>query len=270
MTARHLFSSILFMTIALAAPGCALEAGNDQVDGDAFSVSLDPMGGFHDPTELPPGSTNGWYPKCFWDSHSLNGLRQYSQKALWSDAQHGDYSLPPNAQIDALSADCRTQALQYLVRCALPKDTYAIDPLSGDKIPGWLGVTPRWAEEPLSSDDEWWMTSCLTQHINGYGAEIALELDGLNSALLPPHKDDSNFPWLDSHTYGNIFVANVDVRRLVVYACHDKNLRQRCASSSARAWSLIAHRPLMRLRCVPFNSSWTSTSPDAATRCTRP
>ncbi len=234
MTARHLFSSFLFLTIALAAPGCALDGGNAQVHDDAFSVGLDTMGGYRDPTELPPGSSNGWLPACFWNTHTLNGLRQYATKSLWTDPQTGNIELRPNAEIDALSPECRTQALQYMIRCALPQDTYVVDPQSGEKIQGWLSIAPRWAEDRLNSDDEWWMTSCLTQHLNGFGAEIDLEVDGVkqDANLQKPGADDPNFPWRDSHTYGNIFNTAVDVGRVIVYACHDKSLGERCASSS--------------------------------------
>lgn len=223
-----MFSSCLFMTIALAAPGCAMDADDAQVDDGAFAVPLDVMGGFGDPHDLPPGTGNGFLPKCFWNQHTLAAYRLYSQKALWRDYTAGDYSLLPNAEIDQLDADCRLQALKYLARCALRKDTYFIDPLTGEKVPGWLGVTDEWATARLSSDDEWWFTSCITQHLNGFGQEVDLKVSGgvaMKSMLWDASVEDLEYTLHDSHTYGNLFNTP---DRFVINVCFDRDLIDQC------------------------------------------
>jgi len=135
MIAQRLFSS-LFVIIALIPSGCAMETDDDLVADESVSVPLDTMS-IGDPTDLPPGSRNGFFPACFWNLHVIPGYRKYAPQRLWNSPMGSNYgTLPPNAEMDMVPAACRAEALKSRARCALPKGNFAIVPTTGPRYCG--------------------------------------------------------------------------------------------------------------------------------------
>lgn len=233
MSAPRVFSSLVVL-VALASPGCALETPDEEFLGDEIEMSLDPMGGPSDPQDLPPGSGNGFGPACM--KSALKAIQKYGSYRLWNnpgvDADGYAYgTLPPNPYMAALSQTCRDQVLKYAMRCALPKDTYAIYPGDGSKHWGWLNITTQWRSLPLTGagapnpDDPWWFTACMYQHLNGFGVEVRILLDGAKTGLFPTNASHSVFTKRDSRIWGNLFTATGD---FVPNVCYETDLLTSC------------------------------------------
>jgi hypothetical protein len=229
MFAQRMFSSLI-VTVALVSPGCAMENTDEHLDNNSFDVPLDTMGGPNDPEDDPPGSGNGFIPQCETDLNVLAGYRAYAHQRLWNPTMGSTYgTLPPNASMNMLSPACRAQALKYLIRCALPRDTFAVDPLTGARYWGWLNLAPNWRFSPLVSDDQWWITACVYQHVNGLGFEVPILLDGARPGLYPPAMSHATFQKRDSRIWGNMFSGTGE---FVPNVCYESDLINSCAEYS--------------------------------------
>jgi hypothetical protein len=125
---------------------------------------------------------------------------------------------------------CREKAIKYLVRCALPRDTFTIDPVTGTRYWGWLSIAPQWSTVPLTGDDQWWVTACVLQHLNGFGAEVPILLDGAKAGLYPAGEPHSGFSKRDSRIWGNMFVGKGG---FIVNVCYENDLINHCVESVA-------------------------------------
>ncbi|MBK9266234.1 MAG: hypothetical protein IPM54_41420 [Polyangiaceae bacterium] len=217
--------SCLVVTIGLIAVGCATEPTGNPVDGELLSVPLDTMAP-GDPQDDPPGSKNGFLPACFWDPNVIEGLRKYAVGAIWTSPSNATYgTLPANSTMDLVPLACRAEALKYLARCAMPKDTFVYDTLTGDRYWGWLNLSTPWLTGALPTDDQWWVTACMLQHLNGYHVEVPLLLDGARTELYSPSASHPEFVYRDSRLWGNLFDTSTD---FVAYACYEDDLNDAC------------------------------------------
>jgi hypothetical protein len=204
-------SSVVFLGFAaMAAVACPLAAGcmaaeNDGSVSNAFDVPLTAMTGSGDP-EDPPESHNPMYPICFWNHGTQQTYRDLAGGAL-ANAQGQLPNMPHMALTSLhplLRTICRTQSLDYLIRCALPQNTTVTDPASGATYEGHFGIAPEWATGALSSANEEWITSCLVQHLNGYYSTTPLVLEG-NRPGFYIGTVASGYPYFDSIAWGNLF-----------------------------------------------------------------
>jgi hypothetical protein len=198
----------LFVAFGLVWSGCALETADERLSDESISVPLDPMGGPGDPTDLPPGSQNGFVPLCGPQGRVLAAFRHYAVQRLWNPTMGTDYgTLPGNSEMDQVPTTCREEALKYLIRCALPRDTFTIDPVTGARYWGWLNLAPNWRTTSLAVDEQWWVTACVYQHLNGYDAEVPILLDGARPELFAPNTPHPVFEKRDSRIWGNMFAG---------------------------------------------------------------
>ncbi len=228
MSAHHIFACLI-VTFVLVAPGCVVETTDAPLRNEVLSVPLDPMGGPSDPEDDPPGSGNGFEPACETRADVLAGYRKYAPQNLWNPNMGADYgTLPANSEMDAVPAACRDEALKYLIRCALPRDTFAIDPVTGARYWGWLNLAPNWRTGPLVSDEQWWVTACVFQHVNGLGLHVPILLDGANSALYSPSPAQIHptFQKRDSRIWGNMFEGTGEFAPNV---CYEADVLDSCA-----------------------------------------
>lgn len=226
MFAQRMFSGLI-VTVALFSPGCAVEATDEQLNDEALLVPLDPMGGPSDPQDPPPGSGNGFEPACETRLDVLSAYRKYAVQRLWNPTMGANYgTLPANTTMDAVPVTCREEALKYLIRCALPRDTFAIDPNTGARYWGWLNMAPNWRTGPLVSDEQWWVTACVFQHVNGLGLPVPILLDGARAGLYPPAQNHPTFQKRDSRIWGNMFVGTGE---FVPNVCYENDLLNSCA-----------------------------------------
>lgn len=225
MTAQRIFSGLVVL-VGLASPGCAMETTDDEFVNDDISVSYDVMGGPGDPTDSPPGSGNGYGPDC--QRIAVKALQKYGVQRLWNAPMGSTYgTLPPNPELNALPTACQDKVLKYAMRCALPKDTFAINPANGLRYWGWLDITKNWRTTPLSMtpDDQWWFTACIYQHLNGFNVEVPILLDGAKPGLYPTLASHSTFTKRDSRIWGNLFTATGD---FVPNVCYETDLLNSC------------------------------------------
>lgn len=227
----HRILSGLVITVAALSPACSADIDDEQLSDESLAVPLDPMGGPSDPTDRPPGSGNGWEPNCATSATSINAIKAYAPQALWTPAfpgaTYGD--LAPNSDMASIAAPCRKKILKYLVRCALPADTFVTDPSDGERYWGWLEIAPSWRGSAISSEDQWYLTACLYQHLNGFGVEVPILLDGNRSPLYPPSQNHPEFVKRDSRIWGNLFTSVGDFAPNV---CYETDLLNSCEEVS--------------------------------------
>jgi hypothetical protein len=227
----HRILSGLVLTVAAFSPACSVETADEQMSDNDLFVPLDPMGGPSDPQDDPPGSGNGFGPECL--KSALPALRKYGVQRLWNSPMGSTFgTLPANPELNALPSTCRKAVLKYAMRCALPRDTFAVDPLDNNRYWGWLDITKTWRNTPLSStpDDQWWFTACIYQHLNGLNTEVPILLDGYKAGLYSTLLPHSTFKKRDSRIWGNLFTATGDFYPNV---CYETDLLTSCEEFAA-------------------------------------
>jgi hypothetical protein len=139
MNSQRMFPCFL-VAVGLVLPACAVDTA-DSIDDEYISTPLDTMGDPSDPQDSPPGSLNGFGPDCETQANVLAAYRKYAPQRLWNSNVGTTYgTLPPNTSMDLVAVPCREKALKYLIRCALPRDTFAIDPVTNARYWGWLNL----------------------------------------------------------------------------------------------------------------------------------
>ncbi|MDC0740119.1 hypothetical protein [Polyangium mundeleinium] len=218
MLALRSFASLAALTFAVAS-GCAGAESANPFDHDDLVVGLDTQED-GDPPDRPPGSSNLFVPGCFWNPNVQAAYRLYAQKPLY---QYAEGTLPDNPHLSLVSNTCRGQALKYLARCALPEGSSMTDPYNNVTYNGWLGLADQWKTQVLSSDNQWWVTSCLLEHLNGYGIEVPILLQGARAELQPTSAQIAQFPVPESGAWGNLFAPN-----FVANVCYSTNMATSC------------------------------------------
>lgn len=206
-------SSVMFVGFAaMATVACPLAAGcmADESDGmvsdDGSDVEVAALALTGDP-EDPPTGHNPFYPMCFWNHGTQQTYRDLAGSAL-ANAQGQLPNMPYMGMgLNFLNQiTCREQSLRYLIQCALPQGTSVTDPANNVTYDGHYGIAPEWRTGALSSANKEWMTSCLTQHLNGYATSTALLLEG-NRTGFTINTVPTGYPYYDSITWGNLFTS---------------------------------------------------------------
>jgi len=199
--------------------GCAAPEAENLFSVDDLDVGLETQDP-GDPDPRPPGSSNLFGPGCFWNPNIQAAYRLYAQKPLY---QYPEGTLPENSHLSLVSNTCRDQALKYLARCALPERSSMTDPVTNTTYNGWLGLADQWKTQVLSSDNQWWVTACLMEHLNGYGIEVPILLQGARAELTATSTQISQFPVTESRAWGNLFAPN-----FVANVCYFSNMATSC------------------------------------------
>ncbi|MDC0740121.1 hypothetical protein [Polyangium mundeleinium] len=204
---------------SVAVSGCSAPEAANPFGADDFNVALETQEP-GDPDPRPPGSSNPFNPSCFWNPNVQAAYKLYAQNPLYVDTLG---TLPANTHLSQVSSACRSHALKFLARCALPEGSSMTDPDTNITYNGWLGVANPWKTQALSSDDQKWVTSCLIAHLNGYGLEVPILLQGARSELQPTSTQISEFPVTESRAWGNLFAPN-----FVANVCYFSDLAAAC------------------------------------------
>jgi hypothetical protein len=222
------FAAIATVACPLAA-GCMVEEGMVTEDESEVGVSALALTG--DP-EDPPQSSNPFRPACFWNAGVQQTYRELATGPLVVNTL-GHLPNMPNMPAQPAGwagvGSCRPPALKYLIRCALPQNTSVTDPTTGFVYHGHLGIAPGWRTGALSNAAKPWITSCLLQHLNGYGTSVPLLLEGYLSGFYMNPTLQSQYPKRDSIAWGNLFttvsgppfVAHVCYFNETYYSCND-------------------------------------------------
>lgn len=238
-TARS-FAGLTILTFVVAS-GCAGAEVENPVAGNEIVVHFDTLED-GDPEDKPPGSSNPFDPVCFWNPDVQAAYRLFAQTPLSADAQG---TLPDNPHLDQAPATCRAQALKFLARCALHEGSTMTDPDTGIMYRGWLGLADPWRTQALSNDDQWWVTSCLLDHLNGYGVVVPILLQGARAELQPTAAQSSAFPVAESRAWGNLFAPN-----FVANVCYFDDVANACDVSQVLNERICDTSPYCNLNLV--------------------
>ncbi len=144
------------------------------------------------------------YNALSYNALSYNAL---SYNALSYNAlSSGDLLFDQNNTNLASTPDGR-QVLKYIARCALPLGIDLIAEVNGQTytFPGRLGLTPDWADHPLSASGRRWMTACLLAHTNYFGITVPISLRGETAALATSTGERDAYPVAEAAFFGDLF-----------------------------------------------------------------
>ncbi len=175
---------------------------------------------------LPPDGLNGTSPSCFWARGSQQALRSLGGVAL----DRGDGFLPRIA-LDQVPQSCR-EVLRSAVECALTPDQSVEDPVTGERYTGWWGLAPTWLGGALNEQGRRYVTACMVQRLNYYGASVPIRLEGPHSAIVRNLTEGSEYPIEESTVFGDLFSSTTPLDGLLpafeVYVCWEDLLPQSC------------------------------------------
>jgi hypothetical protein len=111
-----------------------------------------------------------------------------------------------SATMGLMASDAGIATARYLVRCALPASAAVrVRDYTGAlvRLPGEIGLTPRWVTDSCDTTCQQWISACLMAFTNGSGAHVAIEMSASNGALGGGHA----YPYQEAAFYGNLFVS---------------------------------------------------------------
>ncbi|MRG95749.1 hypothetical protein [Polyangium spumosum] len=194
-------SCMILVSACMLATGCGDIGAGGTVGVDAFDVPLEPMTGGDPDPDPPPTGQNPFFPNCFWH----HGVQQTYRDLADGPLVNAQGQLPSMPHLPQLGSDsCREHALKFLIKCALPQNVTVTDPATNLTYSGWYGVASQWQTQALGSDNRYWMTSCLVQHLNGYKTTTNLLLEGYRPGFYI-NTVPSGYPKYDSIVWGNLF-----------------------------------------------------------------
>jgi hypothetical protein len=176
----------------------------------------------------PPKGLNGTSPSCFWAPGTQQALRTLGGAALDQGA-----GFLPGISLSQVSSSCR-HVLRSAVECALTPEQAVRDPLTGALYTGWWGLAPSWSGHALDSAGRRYVTACMVQRLNYYGASVPILLEGPPSAITRNMAYDAQFSLAESTVFGDLFSSTTPLLGLLpafnVYVCWEPLLPQSCGT----------------------------------------
>jgi hypothetical protein len=174
----------------------------------------------------PPNGANGTRPGCFWATGTQQALRTLGGTALDQGA-----GFITNIPLSQVSADCR-EVLRSAVECALTPEQSVSDPVTGTLYTGWWGLAPSWRNESLNVDGRRYVTGCMIQRLNYYGASVPILLEGAHPAIAQNAAFGPQYPIEESTAFGDLFSSTTPLTGLLpafnAYVCWESLLPQSC------------------------------------------
>ncbi|HEX5744752.1 MAG TPA: hypothetical protein VFZ09_00835 [Archangium sp.] len=174
----------------------------------------------------PPKGLNGTTPSCFWAPGSQQALRTLGAAALDQGA-----GLLPGIPLSQVSASCR-HVLRSAVECALTPEQSVRDPVTDELYTGWWGLAPSWSSGVLDTAGRRYVTACMVQRLNYYGASVPILLEGPHSAITRNTSYDAQYAIEESTVFGDLFSSTAPLLGLLpafnVYVCWESLLPQSC------------------------------------------
>lgn len=204
-------SSLVFVGFAaMAAVACPLAAGCMAADGeditsqDSFDVPMTALTGGGDPDD-PPTGPNGDDPEGVNEQETQNALYEMSKFALISSV--GPNNEPYMRNHPEVSVAGR-KFLKSAVRCALTSQYNVTDPVTNELYEGWWGLAPDWRTRPLTETETRWVSACMIQKLNAYGAPVKILLQGNHPAIEHNATLASTYPYIEATAFGNLFLGS--------------------------------------------------------------
>jgi hypothetical protein len=119
------------------------------------------------------------------------------------------------------------QLLKYTVSCALSSSqsftfswTDSGNVVHNENYPGWLGIQPTWATQPLGSSGKQMVSACLISRVNYYGVQVIISARSMNSPLktLAGSSELQMYPHIEGAFWGNLFSATP-----YAYSCYNES-----------------------------------------------
>lgn len=174
----------------------------------------------------PPNGANGTPPSCFWAPGAQQALRTLGGAALDQGA-----GFLTDISLSQVPQECR-QVLRSAVACALTPEQSVSDPVTGDIYRGWWGLAPSWREESLNVDGRRYVTGCMVQRLNYFGASVPILLEGAHPAIAQHPQYGPQYPIAESTVFGDLFSSTTPLTGLLpafnVFVCWESVLPQAC------------------------------------------
>ncbi|WP_309887719.1 hypothetical protein [Archangium sp.] len=174
----------------------------------------------------PPKGLNGTSPACFWAHGTQQALRSLGQAALDQGA-----GFLPDIPLSQVSESCR-HVLRSAVECALTPDQSVVDAVTGELYTGWWGLAPSWSSNVLETQGRRYVTACMVQRLNYYGASVPILLEGPSSPIARTASFDAQYAIEESTVFGDLFSSTTPLLGLLpafnVYVCWESLLPQSC------------------------------------------
>jgi hypothetical protein len=174
----------------------------------------------------PPNGANGTRPSCFWAHGAQQALRSLGGAALDQGA-----GLLQNVPFSQVSENCR-EVLRSAVECALTPAQAVTDPVTGELYTGWWGLAPSWQGSVLNAEGRRYVTACMVQRLNYYGASVPILLEGAHAAIAQSQTYGPQYPIEESTVFGDLFSSATPLGGLLpafnVYVCWESLLPQAC------------------------------------------
>ena len=106
------------------------------------------------------------------------------------------------------------QLLKYTVSCALGSSqsftfswTDSGNVVHNETYPGWLGIEPTWATQPLGDSGKQMVSACLISRVNYYGVQVIISARSVNSPLktLVGSSELQTYQHIEGAFWGNLF-----------------------------------------------------------------
>ncbi len=174
----------------------------------------------------PPNGLNGTSPSCFWAHGTQQALRTLGGAALDQGA-----GFLPSIPLSQVPESCR-HVLRSAVECALTPEQSVRDPVTDERYTGWWGLAPSWLGGVLETGGRRYVTACMVQRLNYYGAAVPILLEGPHPALASSTSFGPQYPLAESTVFGDLFSSTTPLLGLVpafnVYVCWESLLPQSC------------------------------------------
>jgi len=203
----------LLMATTLYGMGCTAEPNELAADQDDSRIGTAEQ--YSGGVGGDPGTHNHFRPKCFWD----HGFQQTARDLALQPLTNSNKELPsmPFLPDPTDGTECRQEALEILVGCALGEGEFAVDPEDGMRYEGELGFAADWDDGVFDSEDKFRMTGCMIERLNAFGIEMSILI--YSEDLLPDQDTLYKYPVTESQAWGNLFDSTVPLN-----PTHDPNL----------------------------------------------
>jgi hypothetical protein len=214
---------LLFVTLIMSGlAGCGSTEGGLEEGSLPATAGQAVMSG----DRPPPNGLNGTSPSCFWAHGTQQALRALGAAALDQGA-----GVLPSIPLSQISESCR-QVLRSAVECALTVNQTVSDPVTGELYTGWWGLAPSWLSGALNTDGRRYVTACMVQRLNYYGASVPILLEGAHPAIAESLTYSAQYPIEESTVFGDLFSSPTPLLGLLpafqVYVCWESLLPQSC------------------------------------------
>jgi hypothetical protein len=202
---------VSLLTVALAAPGCAVEPDRE-TESQASSELKASNGLAFNGLSWNGLAFNGLaFNGLSWNGLAYNGLA-YNGLAFNGMTFNGmtfNGMTYNGMTYNGLEHPVVSSLASYIVQCALPAGdslTYTIDGRDYE-FEGQIGLAPEWKTSACGEDCQRWMSACLLARLNKLGEHVEISMRGDHPALDVVAHERRDYRTREATYYGNLFAA---------------------------------------------------------------